>query len=79
VGWRANLVVGWDSWLVQWAIDNNVDVIDTTQLLHVSHLTADDGNMAGWNTARPVREKQHVCAIATCHSHVLATCHSHVP
>jgi hypothetical protein len=52
--------VGWDSWLVQWAIDNNVDVIDTTQLLHVSHLTADDGNMAGWNTVRPVREEQHV-------------------
>jgi hypothetical protein len=45
--------VGWDSWLVQWALDNNVKVIDTTKLLHVSHLTADDGNLAGWNTARP--------------------------
>jgi len=45
--------VGWDSWLVQWALDNDVHVIDTTKLLHVSHLTADDGNLAGWNTARP--------------------------
>ena len=32
----------------QQAIDNHVDVIDTTQLLHVSHLTADDGDFAGW-------------------------------
>ena len=33
--------VGWDSWLTQWALDHGVDVIDTTQLLHVSHLTGE--------------------------------------
>ena len=37
---------------MQWALDNNVKVIDTTKLLHVSHLTAEDGNLAGWNTGR---------------------------
>ena len=39
--------------LTQWAIDHGVDVIDTTQLLHVSHLTGKDGNMAGWSKSRP--------------------------
>jgi len=47
--------VGWDSWLTQWAIDNGVDVIDTTQLLHVSHLTGRDGNLAGWSSPKPDR------------------------
>ena len=45
--------VGWDSWLTQWALDHGVDVIDTTQLLHVSHLTGEDGNLAGWHTPKP--------------------------
>lgn len=30
-----------------------MDVIDTTQLLHVSHLTGKDGNLAGWHTFKP--------------------------
>lgn len=40
--------VGWDSWMAQWAMDNEVDVIDVTKFLHVSHLTGSDGNLAGW-------------------------------
>lgn len=46
--------VGWDSFLTQWAQDEpGIDVIDASKMIHAAHLTGDDGNAAGWNTAKP--------------------------
>eukprot|EP00729_Bicosta_minor_P007307 gene7307-18691_t len=50
--------VGWDSWMAQWAMDNEVDVIDVTKFLHVSHLTGSDGNLAGWGRCKLGSVKQ---------------------
>jgi hypothetical protein len=46
--------VGWDSFLTQWALDDGLDVIDATTMLHAAHFTGSDGNAAGWNTKRSV-------------------------
>eukprot|EP00039_Didymoeca_costata_P022802 m.5215 g.5215 ORF g.5215 m.5215 type:complete len:524 (+) comp3253_c0_seq1:232-1803(+) len=44
--------IGWDSWIVQWAIDHGVKVIDSTPRIHAAHLTGTDGNIAGWGTPK---------------------------
>eukprot|EP00039_Didymoeca_costata_P004317 m.72636 g.72636 ORF g.72636 m.72636 type:complete len:512 (+) comp12340_c0_seq2:439-1974(+) len=44
--------VGWDSWIVQWAIDHDVKVIDATPHVHAAHLTGNDGNTASWITEK---------------------------
>ena len=40
---------GYDNWLVQHALRNNVSVIDATKTLVALHQTGTDGNYAGHN------------------------------
>ena len=59
--------VGWDSFLTQWAHDQeDIDVIDATPLLHAAHMTGSDGNAAGWNTKRPDKSFNYCALFDTC-------------